>query len=324
MTVDHFPQESTHEASAAQSELLSAHSKKRYWTRRRITSLILIPWIFLLPILVLHMFVVVLPAIQGIFYAFTDWSGLGDASFVGLENFVKMFTTDVDFRLAVGRNLQWMVFFLVVPFSLALVTASLLARVKRGAMFYRLTLFLPYTLPSIATATIWRYLYSPRFGLGAQLANIGIPGLDFAILGRPASALWGIAFADNWHFWGFLMVLFLTAMQAIPLELYDAAKVDGANRFQEFRHVTLPGIRPVVLFMMMMSMIWSFLIFEYVWILTQGGPAGGSEVLGVIIYKNAFIRFEAGYAAAQGLMITVIAAMIVGMFIVLRRRGWDT
>jgi raffinose/stachyose/melibiose transport system permease protein len=191
-------------------------------------------------------------------------------------------------------------------------------------MFYRLALFLPYTLPSIATATIWRYLYSPRFGLGAQLANIGIPGLDFAILGRPASALWGIAFADNWHFWGFLMVLFLTAMQAIPQELYDAAKVDGANRFQEFRHVTLPGIRPVVLFMMMMSMIWSFLIFEYVWILTQGGPAGGSEVLGVVIYKNAFIRFEAGYAAAQGLMITVIAAMIVGMFIVLRRRGWDT
>jgi raffinose/stachyose/melibiose transport system permease protein len=294
-----------------------------YWTRRRILVMVVIPWLFLLPILILHAFVVLFPAIQGIYYAFTDWSGIGRAEFVGLQNFVTMFTTDKAFQAALGRNLQWMVFFLIVPFALALFTASLLARVKRGSMFYRTALFMPYILPSIVTATIWRYLYNPRFGIGAQLANIGIRGLDVALLGRPESALWAIAFADNWHYWGFLMVLFLTAMQSIPIELYDAAKVDGANRFQEFWNVTLPGIRPVLLFMVMMSMIWSFLVFEYIWILTQGGPGGTSEVLGVVIYKNAFQRFEAGYAAAQGMTITLFAGLVVGLFLFLRRRGWD-
>jgi raffinose/stachyose/melibiose transport system permease protein len=112
-------------------------------------------------------------------------------------------------------------------------------------------------------------------------------------------------------------------MQSIPMELYDAAKIDGANRWQEFRYVTLPGIRPVVLFMLMMTAIWSFLVFEYIWILTQGGPAGSSEVLGTLVYKNAFNRFEAGYGAAQGVTISMFAGFIILMFIYLRRRGWE-
>ncbi len=119
------------------------------------------------------------------------------------------------------------------------------------------------------------------------------------------------------------MVLFLTAMQSIPPELYDAAKIDGANRWQLFRYVTLPGIRPVVLFMLMMTAIWSFLVFEYIWILTQGGPAGASEVLGTLVYKNAFNRFEAGYGAAQGITISLFAGAIVTLFVFLRRRGWE-
>ena len=103
------------------------------------------------------------------------------------------------------------------------------------------------------------------------------------------------------------MVLFLAAMQNIPPDLYDAAKIDGANRWHEFRHVTVPGIRPTLVFMFMMVGIWSFLAFEYVWILTQGGPAGSSEMLAVFVYKQAFNRFEAGYAAAIGLTLSFFA-----------------
>ena len=143
------------------------------------------------------------------------------------------------------------------------------------------------------------------------------------MLGQSDTALWAIAFADNWHFWGFLMVLFLTAMQGIDPVLYDAAKVDGASRWEEFWHVTLPGIRPVVLFMMMMVMIWAFLVFDYIFILTGGGPAGATEVLGIDIYKNAFQRFEAGYAAAQGITICLFAGLIVSVFALLRKRGWE-
>ena len=136
-------------------------------------------------------------------------------------------------------------------------------------MFYRLAVFIPYILPSVVTANIWQNLLSPRRGVGAQLASVGIPGLDIAFLGRTDTALLAIAFVDNWHYWGFLTILFLTAMQGISASLYDAAKIDGANRWHLFRYVTLPGIRPTLLFMLMMTAIWSFLVFEYVWILTQ-------------------------------------------------------
>jgi raffinose/stachyose/melibiose transport system permease protein len=126
---------------------------------------------------------------------------------------------------------------------------------------------------------------------------------------------------DNWHFWVFLVVLFLAAMQGVSPDLYDSAKIDGANRWQEFVHVTIPGIRPTLVFMLMMVAIWSFLVFDYVWLFTQGGPAGSSEVLGTYLYKQAFNRFEAGYASAIGLTISLLAGMIMGVVVILRRRG---
>ena len=297
--------------------------KAARWSRHRLFSNVVIPWLFILPILVIHIFVVALPALSGVYYSLTEWSGIGEAKFIGLENFRRLFFEDEAFRRALGNNVVWLLFFLTVPFALALLASSLLARIRSGGMIYRTVLFIPYLLPSVVVAMIWRNLMNPRMGLGAQLANIGIPGLDVALLGRTDTALLSIAFIDNWHFWGFLMVLFLTAMQAIPMELYDAAKIDGANRWQEFRYVTLPGIRPVVLFMLMMTAIWSFLVFEYIWILTQGGPAGSSEVLGTLVYKNAFNRFEAGYGAAQGVTISMFAGMIILSFVYVRRRGWE-
>ncbi|MBE2272539.1 MAG: sugar ABC transporter permease [Anaerolinea sp.] len=277
----------------------------------------------MLPILILHALVVLIPALQGVYYSLTEWSGMGSAEYVGLENFRRLLFEDEAFGNALGNNLAWMAFFVTVPFALALFTASVLSRVKTGSLVYRMLLFMPFIIPSVVVASIWRYLLSPRFGIGTQLANIGIQGLDIAYLGRPDTALISIAIADNWHFWGFLMVLFLSAMQAIPTDLYDAAKVDGANRWQEFVHVTLPGIRATVFFMLMMVMIWSFLVFDYVWLMTQGGPGGSSEVLGLVIFKNAFRNFDAGYAAAQGIMISIFAGMVVLLFIFLRKRGWE-
>lgn len=282
-----------------------------------------IPWAFILPILIIHIGVVAIPSIQGLYYSLTEWNGIGEAEFIGLENFRRLVFDDDVFLKAIGNNLIWLAFFLTVPFALALLAATLLSKVKRFAMVYRTSLFIPYLLPSVVTAMIWRNLMNPRLGIGGRLAEAGIEGLDIAFLGRTDTALLSIAFIDNWHYWGFLMILFLTAMQSIPPVLYDAAKIDGANPWQEFRHVTLPGIRPVVMFMIMMTAIWSFLVFEYVWILTQGGPAGSSEVLGTLIYKNAFTRFEAGYAAAQGIMISLFAGFIILLFIIMRRLGWD-
>ncbi len=298
-------------AQAAQSRR-SAMFRKRW-----------LPWLFILPYLLLHLIVVAGPSLSAVYYSMTDWSGIGAAEFIGLTNFQELFFADRTFWTAFRHNVLWMLFFMTIPFVMALVAASLLSLIRRAGMAYRTLLFIPYIVPSVITATIWRNLLSPSRGIGAQLAEWGIPGLDIAFLGKPGTALWTIAFVDNWHFWGFLMVLFLAAMQGISPSLYDAAKIDGANRWQEFRHVTIPGIRPTVVFMLLMVAIWSFLSFDYVWILTQGGPAGSSEVLATFLYKQAFNRFEAGYAAAIGLTISLIAGVIIGIFVYLRRRGWE-
>jgi len=292
--------------------------------RRKFLRNVIIPWIFISPLLLIHIFVVAIPAVQGVYMSLTDWTGVGrDVNFIGLENYRELFFEDDTFGKSLINNVQWMAFFLTVPFVLALFCATLLSQVKRGGMIYRSILFIPYVLASVVTTTIWKNLLNPKQGIGAALADIGITGFDVAYLGRPESALMSIAFIDNWHFWGFLMILFLAAMQAIPPVLYDAAKIDGANRWQEFRHVTLPGIRPIVLFMFMMVAIWSFLAFDYIWLLTQGGPGGASEVIATQLSKNAFFRFNAGYGAAQGVVISIFAGFIIMIFVTLRRRGWD-
>jgi raffinose/stachyose/melibiose transport system permease protein len=290
---------------------------------RQVLSRSIVPWLFVLPILVVHGLVVIGPSLSAVYYSLTDWSGIGRANFVGLDNFRRLLFDDPDYKIAFVNNLLWLAFFLVVPMTLALLAASLLAPVRRGAMFFRIALFIPYVLPSVVTAGIWRNLLNPTLGLGAQLAKLGLSGLDIAFLGNPHTALFAVAFIDNWHFWGFLMVLFLTAMQSIPVDLYDAARIDGANGWQEFQAVTLPGIRPTVVFMLLMTTIWSFLVFDYIYILTQGGPAGSSMVLGVLVIKNAFENYEAGYAAAIGLSMSFLAGLVTLLFVVLRRRGWD-
>ncbi len=291
--------------------------------RKRFLRNVIVPWLFIMPLLLIHIFVVAIPAVQGIYLSLTDWTGIRPGNFIGLENYHQLFFEDETFGKALFNNIQWMAFFLTVPFILALFGATMLSQIKLGGMIYRSILFIPYVLASVVTTTIWKNLLNPRKGIGAALSDMGIEGFDVAFLGRPESALLSIAFIDNWHFWGFLMILFLAAMQAIPPVLYDAAKIDGANRWQEFRHVTMPGIRPILLFMFMMVAIWSFLAFDYIWLLTQGGPGGASEVIATQLYKNAFLRFEAGYGAAQGVVISIFAGFIIMIFVMLRRRGWD-
>lgn len=281
-----------------------------------------VPWLFVLPILLINVAVVLGPALSSVWYSMTDWSGIGPATFIGLENF-RQLAGDSAFRHAFANNVLWLAMFLTVPIALSLGAASQLAPVKRGSLYFRMALFIPYVLPSVVSANLWRGLLSPDRGIPALLTDLGIPGFDKAFLGDPRTVLPAIGFVDNWHWWGFLMVLFLAAMQNIPQDLYESARLDGAGRWQEFRDITLPGIRPTLVFMLLMTTIWSFLTFDYIWILTQGGPAGASEVLAVLVFKEAFRNFNAGYAAAIGLTLSIFVGFVIGIFVVLRKRGWD-
>ncbi len=308
-----------------QKSIALSGPREYVWPRRRGQVFFrrkVVPWLFVLPILLINVAVVFGPALSALYYAMTDWRGIGAAEWVGLDNF-RTLLRDANFRHAFRNNVIWLLMFLTVPIAMALGAASLLAPLRRGALFFRMTLFIPYVLPSVITASLWRTLMNPDRGIGAQLAEWGIPGFDRAFLGDPDTVLPAIGFVDNWHWWGFLMVLFLASMQNIPPDLYEAARLDGANRWAEFRDVTLPGIRPTLVFMLLMTTIWSFLTFDYIWILTEGGPAGASEVLAVLVFKEAFRNFNAGYASALGLTMSFFVGIVISIFLVLRRRGWE-
>jgi raffinose/stachyose/melibiose transport system permease protein len=294
----------------------------RFWQRASWRRKV-VPWLFVLPILLINITVVLGPAMSAFYYSMTEWTGIGRAEWVGLANFRRLLFDDPSFWHAFRNNLIWLVMFLTVPIALALVAASLLAPLQRGSLVYRMGLFLPYVLPSVVVAAIWRSLLHPDRGFPGKLTEWGVPGFDRALLGDESTVLPTIAFVDNWHFWGFLMVLFLAAMQNIPADLYEAARLDGASKWQEFRDITIPGIRPTLVFMILMTSIWSFLTFDYIWVLTQGGPAGASEVLSVLVFKQAFMNLEAGYASAIGLSMSFFVGIVIAIFVVLRKRGWE-
>jgi raffinose/stachyose/melibiose transport system permease protein len=277
----------------------------------------LVGWMFLAPLLVLNLFIIGGPGIMSLVYSFTNWTGLGPAEFVGLENYARLFT-DAKFLQALVNNLWWTIFFLIVPIGIALAGAFLLSRTTRGQMAFRVIFFIPYTMATIVVATIWESIYSPVYGITQLL------GLDVNILGDTSTALPGVAVANTWQWWGYLMVVFIAAMASVNPSLYEAAKLDGASGFQQFLHITVPGIRPTLVFMGLMTVIWSFLVFDYIYIMTGGGPAGSTEVVGTLLYTTAFSTYEAGYASAMGIVLALISTVVICAYLGLRKwRGWD-
>jgi len=172
---------------------------------------------------------------------------------------------------------------------------------------------------------MWTALMSPTNGIGHVLGEIGVPWIgDVALLGNTDTSLYAVNFVVNWHFWGFLAVIFLAAMQGVDVDLYNAAKVDGANRWRQFLHVTLPGIRPTLVFLGLMTAIWTLKAFDYIWIMTEGGPANSSEVIATYMYKTALQQYDAGYAASLGLSMAFMTVIILAIRQIVQRRGWDT
>jgi raffinose/stachyose/melibiose transport system permease protein len=278
-------------------------------------------WLFLLPLLVVNLCVVIGPSIATVYYSLTNWSGIGAAKFVGLANY-RHALTDPNFQQAVLHNLIWFVLFLSVPMALGLLGAYLLSQIRRFQMLFRTVFFIPYVTASVVNAAVWQNLLNPTNGIGVDLGHLGIPVLGHvSFFGNPSWALPSVNFVVDWHWWGFLAVIFLAAMQGIDPSLYDAAKVDGANRWQQFRHITIPGIQPTLAFLALMTVVWSLKVFDYIYIITRGGPGGASQVVSTFMYDQAFSQFNAGYAAAIGLSMSFVIVVVLAGYFYLRRRG---
>lgn len=258
-----------------------------------------IPYAFVLPAFILHFLVVMAPSLSTFVMSLYDWNGIGGGEFIGLANFKEILTQDSVVKLALLHNIIWMCIFITVPMILGFIVALLVSRIHRGQMTLRTIYFIPYVISAVVAGRIWTAFMSPFYGFNIIFQKLGLTGLSSVKwLGDPKIALYSVAFVDNWHFWGFVMVLFLGALQQVDPSLYDAAKVDGANGFQEILYVSIPGIRQTIAFVFITVIMWSFTTFDYVYVMTNGGPANSTEILSTWIYKNAFVKYRAGYADA--------------------------
>ena len=281
-----------------------------------------IKWYFLLPVLTIHFLVIIFPSLTSLILCFTDWNGFGTINFVGLENFRELFDDRV-FKKSLKHNLIWTILFLTIPISVALLGAYLLTGVKRFQLFYRFIFFFPYILASVVNCLIWKYLFHPMHGIGAYFSSLGFDILTTSPLTNKSTSLYAVAWVDGWHFWGFLVVIYITAMYQVDESLYEAADIEGATKWQKFRHVTFPMIRPTFFFSILIIIIWSVPAFDYVHMLTNGGPAYSSEVLANFLYYEAFYQMKVGYASSIGALMFVYVFLVTGLFGLFRYLGWD-
>jgi raffinose/stachyose/melibiose transport system permease protein len=273
---------------------------------------------FLLPALLINVVIILIPALLTIAMAFVDWDGVSAPTFVGLDNFRTIFADPVFFS-ALLNNIKWTLIFLVIPIAMGLVAGSLLLVVRRGRTFFQIVYFLPVIIATVVVARVWQgMIYNPESGLVGWLKLYGIVLAD--PLAHPPTALYAVATVDVWHWWGFLAVIFFAALRQVDMAQIDAAMLDGAGFLQLMRHVLLPAIRPTITLMMIMTVIWSFLAFDFVYVLTQGGPAYSSEVLSTLSYRYAFYNYTIGPAAAVALVISFFGLVATVFYVRIQQR----
>ena len=269
--------------------------------------------LYIVPTILINVVIILVPALLTIALAFFQWDGLSTPIFVGLGNFLTLFSDGV-FWTAFTNNLVWTAIFMVVPILMGLLAASLLLVVRRGRTFFQVVYFLPVVIATAITARVWQgMIYSPVTGIFGLANRLGIPLIN--PLSKTSAALYGVATVDLWHWWGFLCVIFFAALRQVPQDQIEAARIEGATFWQMLVYVLLPGIRPTIQLMMIMTVIWSFLVFDFVYILTQGGPAFSSEVLSTLAYRKAFYDLNVGQAAATALVISAIGLVATFFYV---------
>lgn len=279
-------------------------------------------WLFSAPVLAIIALVFVLPTLLALalsvtdysIYALADWSNL---RFVGLGNFTTLLSTPLFWR-AIGNTLLFAVLGVPMAIGTSLATALLLNDAAvRWRPLWRVLLFAPYVTSVVATAVVWRFLFNERFGLiNRGLAAIGIAPVDW--LGNPHTAIPAILIFVTWKVFGYNMIVFTAALSAVPADLMEAARLDGASRWGRFRHVTLPAIGPTLLLATVMSVAGFLQIFAEPYVMTLGGPAQSTTTVLYFMFDEGFKWWNLGQASAVAF---VLFLMILAVTIVQTRIG---
>lgn len=255
-----------------------------------------------------------------IWSSFTDMTLGSDAKFIGLQNYAYLLS-DPEFITAAKNSFIYVTVVQMGKFALGLGIAILLHQKLVARGFWRAVVLVPYAMPGFVAFLIWKLIYNPDIGsLNILLTKTGLIDAPISFLGDRTWAMPSVIFATIWRGFPFWAIMFLAALQAVPKELYEAAAVDGANAWQRFKNISLPGIRPVVLIVFLISTINTINSFEAVWLTTAGGPSDATVILPIFAYKG-LTSFKIGQSAAAALSLVPIA--IIFTFFILKRMKKD-
>lgn len=264
-----------------------------------------------LPAFLIYAFLYLYPALSNLLYATQKWDGITTPEFTGFRNMQFLLTQDDLFRKALGNNLRFMFVVVILQTSFSLLFATFLLKNSKTNIVLRIIYFFPTILSSVSVGIIWTFLYDPNYGsINAVIKAVGLGEYTPLWLGDEKLSLYSIALTQVWFHTGQMIVIYVAGLQQIPKELYEAAEMDGASRWQQFKGVTWPMALPTTAVVVAYTTIQTFRAFDLIFAMTGGGPLYSSEILVTLIYNTAFVSQKFGYASAQSIVLVVLVLFI--------------
>lgn len=260
--------------------------------------------IFLLPALLGTLIFIVIPVICSFGLSFVQWDLLNPIKFVGFENYREIFHDGLFYKI-LGNTIVFALSTSFLGVIIPLILASILNTKIRGSEFFKGAYFLPFITPMVVVGVVWAWIFDPNIGLLNQMLHLHLNWLYDSKLAMPA-----LIVVSVWKLVGYNMIIFLSSLSAISQSLFEAAKIDGANSFQIFKNVTIPMLSPTIFFVVIITAISSFQVFDLIYLMTQGGPFDSTNVLVYAIYKNAFEYFNVGKASAIAYVLFVFILVL--------------
>lgn len=272
---------------------------------------------FLLPALFIYAVIVILPVINSIYYSAFKWNIVDVKKFVGLKNYIQLFTQDDIFKNGIRNTFLLLALSLVIQIPVAIMLAIALSKKLKGKRYFKTVFFLPNILSSVAVGLLWTFIYNPDFGIiNKILTGIGLENLAKLWLADEKTVLPAIIVVICWQFVGYHMILYLAAIENIPSSLNEAAQIDGVNSWTMIKHITLPLIKPVIGIDAVLIATGSLRFFDLIYVMSNGGPNHASEVMASYMYVKSFRDMQYGYGSA--ISVVLLALCLVVTFILNR------
>lgn len=283
-------------------------------------------YLYLVPALVLLLGLTFYPLVRTFYLSVRDVNLLrGDRGFTGFTNFTGLLSDTQLVWPAFWNSIIWTVGSVAGEYILGLFSAAMLNLNLRGRSLFRMLMLIPWTVPIVIAAMLWRWILDPSYGIAnVLLVRTGILEESVYWLGRIDTALASSVFINIWRTFPFYTITLLAAMQSVPRELYEAASLDGAGAWQKFMKITMPHLRGVSMALIILHVIWTFNNVDFIWLLTEGGPLHSSETLATLVYRMAFRTYEIGNAAALSILMIIFLLLIAGIYALIIRgfRRW--